>query len=295
VLDFELVLSLARRHAPGVKAVTGVDESGGEARTYAMDSDIIFKTQRPQQLRPRTSLEKEVFFLNQIASALPDLPVPRVLGYARDRKYIEYIVMTRMPGVALRRATLPDSTRLCVMRELGRALRRIHQLPQAPFIESGLFPSDRSAADVRRRFAETFSDIVARIHDEGRHWSLEHTPEQVSERALAALSDGETRVALHSNPYHEHTFVDPVTGQYTGLIDFGDAYISHPTLDLRRWRTRAERSALLEGYTAEQPVSAEFARTWLVAQVQGHMAAIAGSPALAQAASQDLEYVLNEL
>src|SRR5947209_885563 len=83
VLDEELVLSLVRRYVPGAKAVTGVDESGGEARTYAIDDSMILKVQRPQQLRPRTNLEKEVFFLQQL-ERVPEVRVPRALGYGRD-------------------------------------------------------------------------------------------------------------------------------------------------------------------------------------------------------------------
>ena len=292
VLGYEVVLSLARRHIPGVRAVTEVDESGGEARTYAIDADIIFKTQRPQQLRLRTSLEKENFFLGQIAALLPGLQVPRVLGYGRESKYIEYTVMTRVPGVALRHANPDAATRLAVMRELGSTLRHIHLLPQARLVASGLFPGDAGSADTRARFTELFDDSAARIGREKRSWSLPLTPEQVGRRALAVLPDGDERVALHSNPWHEHTFVDPASGKFTGLIDFGDSYISHPALDLRRWRTREERAALLEGYTQQQPVSEEFMQTWLVVQVVGNLAAIAQSPALVPAAHADLARLL---
>ena len=289
------MLSLARRHVPGARAVTGVDESGGEARAYAIDAEIIFKTQRPQQLRPRTSLEKENFFLGQIAALLPDLRVPRVVGYGREGKYLEYTVMTRIPGVALRHAHLDGAARLDVMRELGSTLRRIHQLPQAPIVASGLFPGDASAANTRARFTELFDDSAARIGQEKRLWTLPLSPEQVGQRALAILPDGEQRVALHSNPWHEHTFVDPASGKFTGLIDFGDAYISHPVFDLRRWRTREERTALLEGYTRDQPVGDAFMQTWLVAQIAGNLAAIAQQPALGPTAHADLALFLPEL
>ncbi len=295
VLDNEVVLSLARRHVPGVRAVTGVDESGGEARTYAIDTDIIFKTQRPQQLRPRTSLEKENFFLGQIAALQPSLRVPRVLGYGREGKYIEYTVMTRVPGVALRHANPDAAARLEVMRELGSTLRRIHQLPQALFVESGLFPGDGNVANTRSRFTELFNDSVTRIRDENRLWLLPLLPEQVAQRALALMPDSDERVALHSNPWHEHTFVDPASGKFTGLIDFGDSYISHPALDLRRWRTREERAALLAGYTQQQPVSEAFMQTWLVAQVAGNLAMIAQNPLLGAAAHADFERLLPEL
>lgn len=295
VLENDRVLSLVRRHVPGVRAVTGVDESGGEARTYAIDTDIIFKTQRPQQLRPRTSLEKENFFLRQIVALLPELSVPRVLGYGREDKFIEYTVMTRVPGVALRHANSDSAARLEVMRELGYTLRCIHQLPQVPFIASGLFPGDGSAANTRERFAELFDDSVARLRKAKAPWSWPLSPEQVVRRALALLPDSEQRVALHSNPWHDHTFVDPTCGKFTGLIDFGDAYISHPALDLRRWRTPEERAALMEGYTQQQPVSEEFMQTWLVAQLAGNLTAIAQNPTLGPAAHADLVRLLPAL
>src|SRR5437764_1565920 len=107
VLDDELVLSLVRRHVPDAKAVTGVDESGGEARTYAIDDAIILKAQRPQQLRPRTSVEKEVFFLQQLEQE-PRVSVPRVLGYGSEGRYIEYNLQTRMPGQAMRHVPLDE-------------------------------------------------------------------------------------------------------------------------------------------------------------------------------------------
>src|SRR5207248_2844070 len=83
--------ALARRHVPSARAVVAVEESGGEARTYLIDNDLILKVQRPQQLRPLTSLAKEVFFLEQLA-ALPEdqrVSVPRVIGHGREQG-VEY-------------------------------------------------------------------------------------------------------------------------------------------------------------------------------------------------------------
>src|SRR5215213_8474286 len=82
ILDESTVMNLVRRHLPEAKTMTTVDESGGEARTYRIDDRWILKTQRPPQLRPRTSLKKEVFFLNQLRD-MPDISVPTVLGHGR--------------------------------------------------------------------------------------------------------------------------------------------------------------------------------------------------------------------
>src|SRR5215467_11678086 len=97
VLEERTVLDIVRRHGVHCSAVTRVDETGGEARTYVLDDNFVLKVQRPHRLRLRTNLAKEAFFLNQLA-AYPDVVVPHVLGYGRHDN-IEYIVMTRMQGV----------------------------------------------------------------------------------------------------------------------------------------------------------------------------------------------------
>ena len=291
VLSNEAVLRLVRRHAPHARSVTAIDESGGEARTYAVDTTIILKTQRPHRLRPRTSLAKEVVCLNQLASE-PGISVPRVLGYGRQGSSIEYTCMTRMPGVAMSNALVDGHARALALADLGRTLRRIHALQREPFETSGLFLCDHGPAELRARLADLFDEAVAQIRVEAPVWMLPLTPDAVAERALAALPDTTLRAALHSNPGPPHTFVDPDTGAFAGLIDFGDAYISHPTLDLWRWPDPTDRHALFQGYTVEQPVDDVFLQTWRVAQALAALRAIATTPALGPPALADLEQQL---
>lgn len=261
----DAVLTLARRHVPTAQAVISVDESGGEARTYAVAADgeeLVVKVQRPQQLRPLTSLEKEACFLRQLAALAPDLPVPRVRGYDRESPFLEYTVMSRMPGVAMRNVALSGEQRDAVLRELGQVLRRIHDLPLGPFLESGLFPGDYAFPSLQTRVGEAFLDLAARQRQTARPWPLAISLDELGQRVLRALPRTQERAALHSNPYTEHVFVDASTGRFTGLIDFGDAYVSHPALDLRRWHRPAERAALRAGYTAAGPVDDDFLAVW---------------------------------
>lgn len=303
VLSDEMVLSLARRHVPDIHTVTLVDESGGEARTYTIDDALILKAQRPQQLRPRTSLEKEVFFLTQLATVASDLSVPRVLGYGHEQVtddalgdvMIEYTLMTRMPGIALRHARLDSNARRAVLLRLGTVLRRIHSLPLAPFVASELFHGDQSAVDTRMRFGNHFNDLADDIRHKRTPWRLPLTPEQVGAKAIASLPRTLERAALHSNPYLEHVFVDPETGTYAGLIDFGDAYISHPAFDLRRWNRPADREALLQGYTSEQPASDAFLATWRAVTILGDVVTIAYYPERMADAEQDLLALLAQV
>lgn len=289
----DVVLSIVRKHVPDAKAVTGVDESGGEARTYAIDEHVILKVQRPQQLRPRTSLEKEAFFLNQLAFD-ERISVPKVLGYGREGT-IEYTVMTRMPGIAVVNTTLEGSARKETLFKLGQTLGRIHSVAQAPFIESKQFPGDTSFNDVRNRFEESFEELIERIKDKNIAWTLPYTPEQVAEKALAALPESSECVTLHSNPGPTHTFVNASTGIFTGLIDFGDAYVSHPAWDLWRWNLPEDRQAVLSGYTEEKYVDPGFMGTWKVVMVISDMMAIAYQMKSRAESEADLQDLLEQL
>jgi Ser/Thr protein kinase RdoA (MazF antagonist) len=101
--------------------------------------------------------------------------------------------------------------------------------------------------------------------------------ESLTEKVLRANADFDsTLAALHSNPGPPHAFIEADTSEFCGLIDFGDAYISHPAFDLRAWRAAPDRVALLEGYTSDSPVSDGFLRTLRLRQAGDLMAALAG-------------------
>jgi hypothetical protein len=81
-------------------------------------------------------------------------------------------------------------------------------------------------------------------------------------------------VTLHSNPGPVHTFVRPDSREFVGLIDFGDAYISHPALDWR-WPAHVDRVALLHGYCDDTPVTDEFMAAWHAVLILSDMSALA--------------------
>jgi hygromycin-B 7''-O-kinase len=275
VLDERTVLGLVRRHGMRGAALTGVDETGGEARVYVVDEALVVKVQRPHRLRPRTSLEKEAFFLHQL-SAHPDVVVPRMLGYGRHDT-IEYLVMTRMPGVSALTVGLTGGPRTKVLRQLGRTLRRLHAIPQPPFYESALFPGDRTREAFVARVRATLAHALQVIGADPHLWPLGVSPADMASRALTALPASVDLVALHSNPGPVHTFVQPDTLEFVGLIDFGDAYIGHPALDWR-WPTHEDHLAILQGYADEAPVTDAFMAAWRSGLVLSDLSALATRP-----------------
>jgi aminoglycoside phosphotransferase (APT) family kinase protein len=280
VLQPVIVLDLVRSHVPGALAMTAVDESGGEARTYAVDGGagvggLILKTQRPHRLRAKTSLERETFFLRHLESSFREtpLPVPHVFGYgkrATAQGPVEYICMSRIHGVAMRHVKLDGESRAALLKKLGGVLRRIHQVDQAPLVNSGLFPGDHSRADLILRLERGLKSALEDLKEAGVSWPGRHPLTRVVSSALPALPKEEPDlVALHSNPGETHTFADPAKRIFTGLIDFGDAWLGHPAFDLMRWGKPEERADLLDGYLAagESGKKDAFLATWRVVSI----------------------------
>ena len=105
--------------------------------------------------------------------------------------------------------------------------------------------------------------------------------------ALAMIPAVFTPVLLHSNPGPTHVFCAE-DGAFTGVIDFGDSYLSHPAMDLRTWPDPADRVALREGYLEHADVRVGFEDAWAAAMIYTDMAVIASRPELADAAQADL-------
>jgi hygromycin-B 7''-O-kinase len=291
VLPPDVILDLVRQHGQAAQTVVAVDESGGEARTYAVDDAIIVKVQRPQQLRPYTSLAREVVFLEALAG-VPGVNVPRVLGHGQQGRDIEYTVMTHMPGDAWVRQPPTGHMRYESLRDLGAMIARMHRIPQEPMLASKLFPGDHTLADFHLRLNRAFSEAIDLIDRHQRPWTLPLSPEHVAVTALAMLPNTGDLVALHSNPGPEHVFVDPTGGALVGIIDFGDAYFSHPAFDLRRWLLPDEREAVLAGYASVTPTSADFLTIWKAVALLTHMLTIAAGSARTAAALEDIPSLL---
>jgi hypothetical protein len=164
--------------------------------------------------------------------------------------------LSRIPGIALEAASISSSARTDALRHVEATLRQIHAIDQTAIHRSGLVPGDEHPGDLERRLVGTF--------DELRH-DLASAPS-----ALGAITSTTSRPAawrtfrrtsLRSRcirPGSEHCFIDPSTGAFIGLIDFGDAYRSHPALDVRSWRSPDDSQHLLEGYTSSRLSSKGF-------------------------------------
>lgn len=206
VLSEELVVQLASRYLPAglrVSRVRAVDESGGEARAYLLDADVVVKTQRPHRLWPRTSLRKEARLLEALSGPLAGR-IPVVFGYdevATGFGGVELIVMSRVPGQAVRHAEVDQAARGRLLGEVGAVLRAVHSLDAAALGQDGLLPADADGVALRRRLKLGFADIVDAVKENPEAWTLPVSLPEVASRAVAALPRASWKATvLHSNP-----------------------------------------------------------------------------------------------
>jgi aminoglycoside phosphotransferase (APT) family kinase protein len=293
VLADAVVLDLVRRHVPRAGAITAVDESGGEARAYFVDADLVLKTQRPHRLRPRTSLAKEAHLLERLALTL-DSRIPRLLGYDQvdtAQGMVEYVCMARVRGHAARHANLVGDTRRALLGELATLLRTLHTTP----VDPTWLPMDGDVTALHQRLAHGFGDISDTFAENGTTTALPADLDEVIGRALAAVPGRLATAVLHSNPSPTHVFIEPGTGRLSGVIDFGDAYASHPALDLHRWPDPADRIMLHDAYLDAAADTAEFDRMWSIAMIYTDLAVIAAGSPLTEVAAADLAGRLGDL
>ncbi len=298
-LDDASVLALVRQYIPGARAITHIYGGGRKGQAYLIDDAVVVKVQRPTRLRPRpveefeTNLQKEAFLLRQMSVA-DGIAAPHLLG-SGTWQGTDYVCMTRMNGASLRQAALTANQRSTVLNDLGKTLHRIHRLPLDLFRDSRLFPIDSSAADVRARVEGTMIRLVGAIRLQQCPWPIDVAPETVAARVLEALPSSDQLAVLHSNPAPEHVYVDPQTAAFQGLIDFGDAYISHPAFDLRPWRDPADTHPLIEGYQSEGPVDDAFIVTWRVGMMVAELGALVRGRDGSGPAAELLSHLLMEL
>jgi len=243
ILNSNYVLDIVRQFVPdtGDTAIR-VDEQGGTARTYHIDGGITLKVLRPNRVKTATYIEREVFLLKQLEKN-GVMNIPRALGFGKSDT-LEYNCMTTIPGAAVRFSELTPKQREDMLYKLGKTLYQIHNIDLKPFYESGLnFKAFTTDVDIQKQVWHYFNLAINRMAAKLTQAEKAKAKAE-AEKYISKIKNINAKMR-HADPSDEHTFAEK--GKYTGLIDFGDAYITHPAFDLRRWPHR-DRPALMKGY-----------------------------------------------
>ena len=175
-------------------------------------------------------VEREIALLPAIAPALPlAVPVPVHVGRPSARYPWPFFGARFIPGIEPCEAAL-DGRREVMGAALGRFLRALHEPALAGRQGGGLPVDPMGRADMAERVPRT----RARLEALGAVGAWRRTPlvEHLFDMALTIGPPVGEPVLCHGDLHVRHVLVDPATGEPSGVIDWGDACLADPSVDL---------------------------------------------------------------
>jgi len=214
-----------------------------------------------------------VAFLRTEIAVLPGLgplplpiPVPVFIGKPDDGYPWPFTGASLIPGRELAASGLADDERVTAGRQLGAFLRALHDTDPAALGSS--LPRRPERGDAARGLER--DRVRLRQIDETGMWHVPERAHDLIEHA-AALGSAPELVVGHGDLHVRHLLVDD-RGRATGVIDWGEVAMLHPSIDLHiaysgftgisrealfatygyvpePWHVRARASALLYSVT----------------------------------------------
>jgi len=202
--------------------------SGWDNAAFRVGEDVLFRF--PRRRVAVALLEREVALLPLFAPQLP-LPIsaPRYAGTATPQYPSTFAGYELIPGATACSVVLHDDARVALAVPLANFLRALHGVDPAPLVSRGLPGDEIGRLDHRKRLSLTRERLLplaaAGLIDEPHaltDWLSTHPP--------ARLDDSQ-RSLVHGDLYARHVLLD-ARGHPTGVIDWGDAHLGDPALDI---------------------------------------------------------------
>ena len=219
-------------------------EGGWDYAVFEVNGEWIVRV--PRRAEVRAWLRKETQLLPEIAPLLP-LPVPRFEVVATDDAE-PFVAYRKLPGRPLDVALRGEVDSSALGRELGSFLAALHPFPLLRAMElTGADPAASGWLAEQEELRERSErDVYPLLEPEERTRA-----DRVFEEYFAAASDVSPTL-VHGDLGPDHVLCS--TDSVTGVIDWSDATVGDPAIDLS-WTTRATprrfAEALLEAYGSE--------------------------------------------
>jgi aminoglycoside phosphotransferase (APT) family kinase protein len=253
------------RGAPVTPLATGWDNT-----VHLMDGRWIFRFPRREMAVP--GVRREIAVLPRLARRLPlPIPVPELIGTPSDTYPWPFFGARMVPGRELAEAGLADPDRERAGVGVGGLLRALHEASLVAEVDAPLpvDPMRRGDPGVRAAKARERLDALGRRG----LWQPSRALDDLLSRAdrlgrsTAGVGAPDGRlVVVHGDLHSRHLLVGG-DGRATGVIDWGDACLADPSVDLSLayggFAGRA-RAALLAAYGPVDPEAEVAARVLAV-------------------------------
>jgi aminoglycoside phosphotransferase (APT) family kinase protein len=218
------VRRMVAAHLPGYRVHSAVPVGEGlDNLAYEVNGELIVRwSKEPDPAARAAGVDREARLLAAVAGISP-LPVPQPAFTVPEQGCLAY---RKLPGQPL--LDLPQAQRSAhgdsIGATLGELLTALHAAPTEP-MAALVDVDDRPLAEWRREAAETFATLA-------REMPVAHRRPVEAFLEAPPPAGGWTPVFSHNDLGIEHVLVDPDTGMVTGVIDWSDAAIVDPAIDV---------------------------------------------------------------
>lgn len=205
--------------------------SGWDNTVYLVGGRWIFRF--PRRQAALRCLAAELAVLPELAELPLPVPAPRFAGMPSAEYPWPFWGAPQLPGTELAGSGLPDQSRGPAAIAIGSFLRELHRPGLAATMRTRLpaDPNRRGDASYRARLAH---EVLARL-DRNGIWRADPAIARLLDHAREASAAGQPGaprpVLCHGDLHARHLLVGRA-GQGTGVIDWGDACIADPAIDL---------------------------------------------------------------
>ncbi len=230
-MDTDYYRRLVESRVPGIEIRTCEPIADGwSSHVLDVNGELIFRF--PRRAEVAHAVEKEILLLPLLADALP-VRVPRYDVIVRERPNgpVVFVGYDKIQGQRLSRDNvLPQERRRSLACDIGELLSALHRSPPDGVAAAGVSPVtvDGWRQEYRVMFERAQCDVFPLLSAGKQRVE--------SEFWIRFLDDDDnfrfTPSVIHADLGPEHTICDLEQGSVVGVIDWEDAQIGDPALDL---------------------------------------------------------------
>ena len=215
---------------------------GWDFQVFEVGAEWIFRF--PKREESAVRLTKEYHLLSDLKQWV-SLPIPDYRCFCESHgdsgwPFAGYNKIPGIPGDVVEAVDWPT-----IARQLGIFLAELHTYPVERALEAGVPREKRFLTQWRDRALASLDDIADPPVDR-------RTLSEYLKGALPVGASGTPRL-VHNDLWAEHVLIDPHTLGVSGIIDWGDAAIGDPAIDLApvyAWRGEQGLRDVLNHYPA---------------------------------------------
>ncbi len=257
----EVLARIARRFQVDVSAIRPLP--AGEANhAWLLGDDLVLRI--PRNSGPLADdLRKECEVVPIVRGT--GVWTPEIIAFEERSATlgVPYMVLRRVPGVDIERLALPATASQTIYREVGRQLGLLHGATANGAVASPLIPVDAGGGDPRKLLSPLVRD--AALDGETATWLRGWF-----DRLAPFVPIDPPVVLIHGDIAPRNLMVDPVSGEFRAIIDWGDAAFAEPAMDFAKLPL-AMLPATLEGYLGQDDWSGNDLSSWQARALRYHL------------------------